>query len=150
MGQEQIQARNGKVSPHYYSLEEPSNQNTVNELGVAVKQLHTLWCQQQTSVTGRSILVYLFVKIAFKCRLFSSPKKHSHQKENMARTQSVYHQGGKGSINLSVTICSSLLRPLLSWPLNCNMYTYYRQNLNYTGKQKQVSKQPTRNQSIKV
>lgn len=47
MGQEQNQARNGKVSPHHYSsevLEEPSNQNTVitskMEFGEAVKWLY--------------------------------------------------------------------------------------------------------------
>lgn len=102
----------------------------------------------RTLSPGSLFLLYMFVKIAFKCQLFSSPKKGSHRNEKMA--QSIHQQSGKGSISLFVTMFSGLLRSLLSWPLNCNMYTYYRQNSNYTGKQKQVSKKPTENQCIKI
>lgn len=61
MDQEQIQARNEKMTPHHYRggvVEEPSNQNTViaskTELGAAMKQLYTLW---PVSVTRTSVLL---------------------------------------------------------------------------------------------
>lgn len=79
---------------------------------------------------GSLFLFYIcLLKLLLSANYFPLKRKVATIKKTWrAHTQSIHQQSGKGSISLFVTVFSGLLRSLLSWPLNCNMYTYYRQN----------------------
>lgn len=65
MGQEQNQAKKGKVSPHHYSRQgrafQTIHSSSKMKLVVDMEQFHTVWCQWQTSITRNSIPLYIWL-----------------------------------------------------------------------------------------
>lgn len=110
------------------------------KLVVAVKQFHTVWCQWQTSIMRNSIPLYIRL---LKLELFSSPREDSHREKTWHTCKVCISKVSRGPLAFSVSVFSGLLRSLLIWPLNCKMYTDYRQNYNDTGKKNQDNRPPT-------